>query len=739
MSHFITRGRDYLARYPDFSLVGRQAELNKLAGILMRNRANSVLLVGSGGVGCSALCLGLQAAKAEPDAPFDLISKRFYWLDTDGLFSSGDSQQINEAFQKLLRVLSRGRDTVLILEDTRDFIEAARNNGCTHLINALVREIRHGRFQAIFETRDEDLEVVLKCHSDMREYYTMLDIREPEHDSLHEIVTSAAARLEKHHHIRITAAAIEAAVMLTSKYRVQEMSLSRAQPERALNLLDRAMTSYRQRAHTQPEDQATLDAKKREIFNALADDALPITERQRLLELCQQVDAQLAQSVARWQETQERMRRCYRSQREGEETLIGLEEELETLRKEEAERPAAPANNEQPSGFRGFGAGGLGAFESEAIASVRREIEALQKVVQANKQEFDSLVAAANAALALDSDDVLREFSSISGIAADKLNQDERSKLLRLQSVLQGRVFGQNHAVVQLADAVRVARVGLKDPEKPQASFMFLGPSGTGKTELAKALSAALYDSEKALLRFDMSEYMEKHGVAKLIGAPPGYEGYEAGGILTNSMRANPRVIVLFDEIEKAHPDVFNVLLQVLDDGRLTDNRGLTVSFSEAIILMTTNIGQPNFLDEGLSFDEAVAETMRELDTVYRPEFLNRFNGRQNIVCFNRLGLEVIEKIARREIDKLNRQINAGGKHIQIDVSDDTLASLCRSIYSPATGARGIPGYITTHIKPAVANTLLQTPEAEGRMLIEFDEANRSVVISSPMPSTADR
>jgi len=240
-----------------------------------------------------------------------------------------------------------------------------------------------------------------------------------------------------------------------------------------------------------------------------------------------------------------------------------------------------------------------------------------------------------------------------------------------------------------------------------------------------------LYDSERALLRFDMSEYMEKHGVAKLIGAPPGYEGYEAGGILTNSMRANPRVIVLFDEIEKAHPDVFNVLLQVLDDGRLTDNRGLTVSFGEAIILMTTNIGQPNFLDEALTYDQAVAETMKELESVYRPEFLNRFNGRQNIVCFNRLDLPVIERIARREIDKLNAQIGAAGRDIRIDMSDASLAAMCRAIYSPALGARGLPGYIATHIKPAVANAILQTPGAHGTMSVVFDGEHGTLSISA--------
>ena len=324
---------------------------------------------------------------------------------------------------------------------------------------------------------------------------------------------------------------------------------------------------------------------------------------------------------------------------------------------------------------------------------------------------------------------MLAEFSRLSGIPANKLNQDEKAKLLGLEESLSSRVFGQDHAVGKLADAVRVARVGLKEPNKPQASFMFLGPSGVGKTEMAKALTASLHDDERALLRFDMSEYMEKHAVAKLIGAPPGYEGYEAGGILTNAMRRNPYVVILFDEIEKAHPDVFNVFLQVLDDGRLTDNRGLTVSFSEAVIIMTTNIGQSYFLDASLSFDEAEEETKKELDQHFRPEFLNRFNGRQNIVCFNALGLSVIEKIAAREIEKLNTQIKAQGKELSIEITANSLAAICKDHYSPVNGARGIPGYFATKIHPVVAKTLLQSENAVGVMEIEYSSDSRELQI----------
>lgn len=734
----LIRGHDYLELFPDFKLVGREEVLNKLTAILMRKRANNVLLIGSGGVGCSAICIGLQESKSKPDTPFDIVSKRFFWLDGDWLFSSGDPGSINDGFNRALRTLSRTPDSVLVLDDMRDFIEAARNNGCTHLINALMRSVKKKKFQVIMEARDDDLEPVLKCHSDMQENYTMLDVSEPDDELLHAIVTSAAnLRLQKHHKIRISEEAIDTAIDVTSKYRIRDLGLSRAQPERSLTLLDRAFTSYRLHAHAKDPRLEELEEQKASIEASVGGSGEK-EATSKLAALSRDID----EIASTWRERQQEIKRIYSELREGEDAVRGLESEIEMhleREKEVLEDDSIDATDHEHRGqknYVSFAARTSGAgYDSESVAELKAQIAKYEKEVTKNKAAFDALTDEINDSLELDKEHVLAEFSSISGIPVSKLTQDERAKLLHLDENLGNRVFGQDEAVGKLSNQVRVARAGLQSPDKPQASFMFLGPSGVGKTELAKALTAELFDDERALLRFDMSEYMEKHAVAKLIGAPPGYEGYEAGGILTNEMRRNPRRIILFDEIEKAHADIFNVFLQILDDARLTDNRGLTVSFRDAIILMTTNIGTSHFLSEE-SFEIAKGMAMEDLDGKYRPEFLARFNGKRNIVCFKPLGLEVIELIAARDIRRLNQMVKATLPDVTVEVNPKALSAMCRDHYMPITGARGITGYIEGVIKPEIANTVLFDQEAKGSILIEYDEKSRSVVIQSS--ATAD-
>jgi ATP-dependent Clp protease ATP-binding subunit ClpB len=738
---FLIRGGDYLAKQPHFELVGRDSELNKITRALMRKKANNVLMVGNGGVGCSAIAMGLQASKSDPDAPFDIVSKRNFWLDSDGLFSSGDPAIINEAFQKTLKTLSSASDAVLHLDDFKDFIDAARSNGCPNLINGLMRALKQGKFQAVLEVREEDMETVLKCHSDMRESFTMIDITEPSAEALNDIIEKVAqGRLETHHKIKISETAIATAIDLTNKYRVRDLGLSRAQPERAITLLDRALTSYRQDAHAKDPKLTALEERIGNIFKAVQGEGyaaeLEGKSQEELESLLQVLEAEALEIKNDWDSRQTEIKKVYKDLATAEENIRSFEDALEAQLEEEAEarKRAEEAEEEAPISERrrSFDVAATlqkGGFESEKVEQMRARIRQYKDGAEKAKIKFEELTADINSALELEETHVLSEFSRISGVPTDKLTQDERLKLMNLDTSLGNRVFGQPEAVTKLSDQVIVSRAGLQDKSKPQAAFMFLGPSGVGKTEITKALADQL---EMSLLRFDMSEYMEKHAVAKLIGAPPGYEGYEAGGILTNSVRRNPRQIILLDEIEKAHPDVFDVLLQVLDDARLTDNRGLTVNFNEAIIILTSNEGTPHFLNEDISFDESKDLAMEDLEQKFRPEFLNRFNGRENILCFNKLGLPVIEKIARRELGKINQMIKDNGKAIDIAMTDEDLATMCADHYKPVNGARGITGYIQGKIKPSVAKATLFTPDAEGTMTIEYDAEEQTVKVNAP-------
>jgi ATP-dependent Clp protease ATP-binding subunit ClpB len=674
--NYLIPGGEYLKRQPNFKLVGQEDNLKRMTTVLMRAKAASILLVSPGGAGATALCMGLQASKEDENSPFDIVSKRFFWLDSDGLFSSGDSSKINEAFQRIATILKNTAETVLVIEDAKDFLEGSRNTGNTHFINTLNSLVKNNETRVIFEVRDDDIEYVLRSHSDMKECYTLIDLSEPVGEALKKIIESSSNRLFEHHSIVISQDAQDAAVELTNKYRTKDASLNRAQPERAINLIDRALATYRLDAHknTPPE---------------LSD----------------------------------KIKKLYHDQREGELVIIGLEDEIIAQKELENSRLSdASSDTEKHISFDNIAT--KGGLDSEAVRSIKAKIKIYQDAVSENKKEFDKIVSEANKSLLLTREHILSEFSRLSGIPANKLNEDEREKLKNLESTIKQRIFGQDQGVEKIVNAIKVARIKQRTNGKPQASFLILGPSGVGKTEVSKALAAALLDDESALTRFDMSEFKEKHAVATLIGAPPGYEGFEMGGILTNAMRKNPHRVLLFDEIEKAHDSIFDIFLQILSDGRLTDTHGRVVSFSESIIIMTTNIGQEELLDPSLTKEMAHERAIQILDGRYRSEFLNRFSGRQGILCFDKLELETIIKIVKKTIKELN--IAYSQNNIQIQFDDESLSKFCEDHYDPKIGARGLPGYIEANVEPIITNIILDNPEFDGVIKLVYDSTNRN-------------
>ena len=649
---YLIKGSEYLEKFSNFKLVGRDNEMEVLTSILVRKRSNSLLLVGPSGVGATALCLGLQDMKTDSNAPFDIVAKRLFWLDVDGLFSSGNAEQITKAFNAAISRLKKTNDAILIVEDSGDFYEACRNCGTSHFINLLNSAVKEGKFQVILEVSDKDLTKIITWHSDFSDSYTTMDVSEPVGQALELILDATSEKLSEYHTIKIDDDAKQAAIELTLKYRL-DAGLGVSQPMRAINLLDRTLASYRLAAH-----------KSTEIVSA---------------------------------DNQQKLRQLYSKQRQAENAIVQYEEEIERLQ-------TTGATQEQSA--KGFDAlVSTSSLDNHAIREIRRKIEILSEEHQKAASGFKELTAEINSSLLLTRKEILTEFSRITGISANKLGEDELQILRTLETNLKAHVFGQDHVLVQTSNAIKVSRVGRRNKSKPQASFLFMGPSGVGKTEVAKRVAEALQGDPKSLLRFDMSEYMERHAVSKLIGAPPGYEGFEAGGILTNAMRVNRNRIILFDEIEKAHPDVFNLFLQILDDGRLTDNVGRVADFSESIIIMTTNIGQPHFLNMDIDFVTASSLAKVDLDEQYRPEFLNRFNGRQNIICFNRLELDSIVKIVTRELlDLKNAYISSG---VEVSISQEDINKFCSEQYDARTGARGLPGVIIAQLEPQVTDFIL--------------------------------
>lgn len=766
--NFLIRGSEYLDRFPDFKLEGRGKELKNLTGILMRKNANNVMLVGPGGTGLSALCMGLQASKNSADTPLDMINKRFYWLDTDGLFASGDIKLITEGFDRTIKTLTDEPNTVLIINDTKAFMDAARNNGCTNFVNSMMSAIEKGKFQAIFESSEANADSIEKMHSDITDHFTKMRLEEPTPEDLKLIVNAVLGGLEKFHGIKASPEAAAVAIDVTTKYRTEEASLSRAQPERALTLIDRAFTAYRQKAHAKPHGLDALETRLTEVNSAITNGVFTADLNGRTPEELESIkvatETDITEVKQAWESLQTEIKALYEKQRGAEKLLVTLqnqyEEELKAQKDradkaEESFREAQQRVNEakKPEGETvapaAVPAGPRKSFFNKVIAqgmavdqgdennpnrpkTTPEKIEIVKTELATLMDKYSKIMAEINAPLQLNPEHILAEFSMLSGISVSKLTQDEKEKIKKLKTTLTSRVYDQDGPLTAIANAIRVSRTGLGEPTEPEGAFMLLGPPGCGKTETALALAEALYDTDKALVRLDMAGYSEKNDVKKIIGCPPGYEGYEQGGDLTNIVLKNPRRVILLDEFDKGHVDTYDVLLSVLSAGRLPDNHGRIADFTQSFIIMTANIGSKHFLNPDLTEDEAREEAMKEIRATFRPEFIDRFAGGKNIICYKKLQPETIAKIAKRQISKLNERMAAMG--LELYMEPEQITELVK-YKSPGHSARGIAGFFKTDIKPILADTILDTPGAKGVMKMHIHPETHELIVDAPVPA----
>ncbi len=757
---FLIKGRDYLDVRPDFKFIGRKDELDAVLDVLLRKNANNnLILYGKNGVGLSSILLGLQANQLSDDMPVSLAAKDFYYLDVDGLFASGNPQEIDKSFKAAINELKKSKDPALVIDDTKGFIDGLRNNGTNNLMNVLMDAAKGTpRVQVIFEAADSALRDLYESHSGISKLFTLRDVGEPNAEDMRAILDHTAERFSKQYGVNVSKEAVDQVMELAKKY--PGLTLDLAQPKRSIVILEGALVAYCRTARLRPQELDALEEKLSGITRALAGNSvagdLAGKTPQELEALKLETQNTIDEVNADWASRKDALRIIREDQTKGLDGLRELDQAIAGLRAEEqALKNARKAYHEAKDdktrqtikddyklthgedlivGAAPENAAG-GKFkiftevdltDSEEITALKEARAELQTAMDANQKKYAELMQESNGDdLTLTDEHVLAEFSRLSHVPANKLKQDESQKLLNLAETLKARVFGQDEPIEAISKSVKRGRTGLKKPNKPIGSFIFIGPSGVGKTELAKALADSLFGDESALQIYNMSEYGEKHAGAVLIGAPPGYEGHAEGGLLTNNMRRMPSCINLFDEIEKADKQVFDLFLQIIDEGVLVDRRGVKASFANSINILTSNVGAQYFLDESLTFEEAKKKALKDLwnpepnpltgEKGFRPEFLNRFTG---IFCFNRLGQIEIIKIANKSLKELNQWI--ADKGISVEVPEKDLKEMCQDQYDPKNGGRGIMNYIENNITSNVADTLLQHPNTQGTVEVTY-------------------
>lgn len=671
-------------------VIGREEEVRRMIQILARRTKNNPVLIGEPGVGKTAIVEGLAQRIIEGDVPEKLRNKKLHSLDL-GLLVAGAKYrgEFEERLKKLLKEVEDATgEIILFIDELHVLVGAGAVAGEMDASNMLKPALARGMLHCIGATTLDEYRQHIEKDAALARRFQPLFVTEPTIEDSISILRGLKEKYELHHGMRISDAALVAAVELSAKH-----ISGRFLPDKAIDLMDEAASRLRMQADSKPEE---LDEIHRKITRLKIEEAGLQSEqdeksKKRLLKLQEELkilSAQAKKSEAQWKQEKKQI-----------DEIRTLNEQIEE-EKMRGERAQREGNFEQ-----------AGKIYHGVLPHLQKQLEAFGHPDNKNKKEHSVLNHEVT------EEDVASIVTRWTGIPLERLLGNEKTRLLQLETELESRVVGQKEAVHAVANAVRRARAGIKDDKRPIGSFLFLGPTGVGKTELSKALAEFLFDDENALLRIDMSEYMERHAVARLIGAPPGYVGYEQGGALTEAVRRRPYRVILFDEVEKAHRDVFNILLQLLDDGRLTDGQGRTIDFKHSIIIMTSNLGGELIMKEQ-NKDTLKDELMTLLRGFFRPEFLNRID---DIVIFDKLNEAMLRTIVDIQLHHLVGTLKSRG--IELQLNEQACAWLAKHGYDEIYGARPLRRLIQDKLENVVAHHILDGSLREGK-LIEFQVKN---------------